>query len=647
MANGRTQRGGSAIAWIVSGLVVVAIVAAPFWLGFVSADEDALDNQLQPTLERVAAILAGADNGIASLADARKQLAVEMKYSAASAEKAIERDGKVLAEVEKQLAESGRAISALDRAARGGLGGAPKQVARSTFSEFEKLLGQQEAALREAEGLLRDAKGKSIGGAGGRAHYGVNALSAVAALQQGQLAANRADLLRRLASAERMAAEAFIRQGRDARRKMGDAAARDPQGFIEQAEAQVQALENSLQQVDRNLQALENEIAKREEELKQKRNAAGQAQRELARMNVRPFNPEGGMGALGEFAAYRGEYLRWSDQARQSQARADELEHGALAGAGVELPPDGELLTAKYSGGRVEPGLRMLRAVRDGMKDSVASLNKSIEAARSNLDAARSSSESLDTRRDEYEKLAGSCADAAAEALKRSRELMSAARQAEDQALGYFESGLGSANAAAGAARKRSQDAGNAARSLPPDKPNPRLTEMANDKDPEASAKFLAGQLALESAEMLLARWDDLGADAAAERGLAAIRGDEKSESDASAEKSRTDARTRALAKVDKAIEELSSADKMIGANYNVTVGATRISGAHYRWQFQTAQAAAHLLRSQLLDNAGERYDQREKANQLLAEAAKGREGSPMLQPALDLIEYLKSEGAR
>ena len=72
-----------------------------------------------------------------------------------------------------------------------------------------------------------------------------------------------------------------------------------------------------------------------------------------------------------DLSAARGEYAQLAKDAREAERKADSIEKGTLAGAQVDLPPDGDLLEAKYIGGNAQLGLITLRARRDGLKQDL------------------------------------------------------------------------------------------------------------------------------------------------------------------------------------------------------------------------------------------------------------------------------------
>lgn len=637
MANELPKRRGVLFPLIVALAVVGAIVAAPFYLPSARSDQDKLDAELRPSLERVASELTTINANLASLTDLRKQLdAVDVKLTAESAVAAADKAGAAVGEIEKQLTDTARLLAAVQkkypnigegRPLSEKIGGASglKSAARTSFATFQKLLADNEAALQAAKRDIDALKAQSVGEARAANNVALSQLAAITAYQQGMLAANRADLQRRLALADRAAAGDLRRIVADSRRAESAVAAQIPTALITELQREGEQAEAAADKLRTAVSRLDAEIKSRTQEMDALRGTAADARRRMAEMEANARSP----GGARSFSAYRSDYERLAAEARESERRADILEKGTLADAQVDVPPDGNLLEATYVGGTPRIGLVALRVRRDGLKSDLDSLSSLAASLKNELEQANAVREELEKRRDEIKELVSSSEASTEKLMARAAARSTAARGDEQKAIAAFDAAGRSAADAVRNAQQRGRDARDLASKAPPDKPNERLKEIADDKDTEASAHFLGGQVAAASAEQYLARMRDL----AAEGGQ---------DADAIA-----DARKKGLAAADKAIAEYAAADKLVGAgNYGYSLGGTRVQGAFYRWQFQAAEASAHLLASQFAESDSARYEQREKANQLLTEAVKQREGSPMLSSAVDTILYLQKTSA-
>jgi len=630
------KRGGAFLPILVAIIVVGAIAASPLYLPSTRSEQDKLDAELSPAVQKISSQISAVNAGLAAVADLRKQLvAADIKLSADAAAAAA-KNKTAAAELEKHLEETAKILTAVQRKYPNiGEGqplsaklGSVESAARSSYQQFEKLLADNEKALASAERDINTIRNKTVGEAKAKDSVALNQLAALIAYQQGLIAANRADLLRRLAAEDRAAAFSMLRMASDARSAMSGIDAQTPTQMIEQTEKLIDLTKRQLDTATAVLARLDKEIATRTAEVDSQRRTAEDARQSLSQLERSPSYAS---------SDYRRQYQQLADTARVAEARAERLEFGTLAGAKVEEPPGGDLLSAVYSGGKVEPGLNTLRARREGLKSDTDAMAKSLDALNKQLEASNTVKADLEKQRDEIKNLEEQATAANDDLAKRAAALSTAARADEGKAVKSWESAARSAADAVRASQQRSRLAREASSKAPPDKPNLRLKEIADDKDSEASSRFLAGQIYSAQAELELNRMLDSQSATA----LAAARAKVTGETPPAASAEIGEARKRGVELAAKAIDELAKAGKDIGAASH-TIGGTRIQGSFYKWQFLSAEAAAHLLMSQLTDSPNDREEQREKANQLLTESAKGREGSPLLASTIETIIYLQ-----
>lgn len=631
MANDSPKRRGALFPLIIALVVVGAIVGAPFYLPAIRSDQDKLDTELRPSIERAASKLSNINANLTSLTDLRKQLdAADVKLSADAAASAADKAGAAVGELEKQLADTAKLLASVQRRypnigegqppseKLGGTSGL-KSVARTSFSQFQKLLADNEAALQAVKREIDAIKSQTVGEARAANSFAVTQLAAIAGYQQGTVAANRADLLRRMAQSDRAAAADLLQIAADAKRTAASVAAQIPTALAEQLEkehGQAEAIADKLRSVITRLDA---EIKSRTAEMNRLRASAAEARARMRELEA----------GRRDLSAAQGEYAQLAKAAREAERKADSIERGTLAGAQVELPSDGDLLEAKYLGGSAQPGLVTLIARRDGLKKDLAAETELLGTLQKQIEQTSATREELEKRRDEIGQLVSSSQASAEKLMERAAARSKSAREDEQKAIAALEAAGRSAADAARNAQQRARDARDLAAKASPDKPNERLKDIADDKDTEAAARFLGGQIAAATSEEYLARVRDM--ESAGGKDAAAI----------------ADARKKGLAAAEKAISEYSAADKLIGGgNYSYSLGGTRVQGSFYRWQFQAAEAGAHLLASQFAESSKMRDEQREKANQLLTEAVKQREGSPLLSSAVDTIIYLQKTAA-
>jgi hypothetical protein len=100
--------------------------------------------------------------------------------------------------------------------------------------------------------------------------------------------------------------------------------------------------------------------------------------------------------------------------------------------------------------------------------------------------------------------------------------------------------------------------------------------------------------------------------------------------------------RTKAAADLKAATGWLKEARELIKRTSLRASDGTTVSGANYVWQVDVGQAAIHMLEANLAGDREARVDALRKADELLRGAAKDRDQSPLLTPAIETLQYLQ-----
>ncbi len=648
MPDPKPRRSGAVPALVIAGLVFGAIAASPLYLPAARSDQDKLNDRVVVGVQRVASRLASVNANLAALADLRQQLSDhDVKLTADAMADAARDSVEAAKELEQLLSATARALGEVQRKypgigvgqpAPGGLGGASglSSAAKSTFPSLQKLLTENDASLKAADREIKELLTLSVGQARAQDDPVVNQLAAILAYQQGLLAANRADLLRRMASDDFGVASSLLTTALQGRRALTAIESRTPDALVRALEQRQSAATEIRGKMAAALEQLERSISKLESEANQLRRDSDEARRQMHQMDS---DHGRGAAAVVSISDHRRQYADLAVRARQADARADAIEYGTLVGGRVELPPDGDLLRAAYVDGRPAPGLVTLRAQRDSLKADLEAVDRSLDAVKAQLESTMAAGDDLRRQRDAVQDLVDQAVATADQFVSRAEQRVKAARGEEDKALAAFEDAGRKASAAVSAAQRRAQRAREANAKNPPDKPNQPLKELADDKDREAASRFLAAQVSAAAADVLLQRMRALESVASLSRMRASLVGREP---EPTSDEAVAEARTRGVALAEKAAKELTDADKLVGGNYSYTIGATRVQGSAYRWQFQATAAGVQILLAQFAESAEQRAEFMERANQLLTEAAKGREGSPLLSSAVDAVLYLQ-----
>jgi hypothetical protein len=635
---------------VIALIIVLIVLTAPLYLQKTVSDEDRLHAQIRPAVEKIAAQLSEVSGHLAVLEALRGALATEgVVLSADTAAGAVETEPNMLDEVDQQLAETARLLEALHRNYPRMAGGQPAsvslggpaqygQLARSTFAQFEKVLKENESLLNQTAKEIQELTRLSIGEASARSNVAVNQLAALVSYQQGLVSSNRADLHRRMVARDRELAATLLAIITEIRQESVTLAAVSSDVQLQSIRARIDGLESAHQQQQAGAEQIEALITHKEQEASNLRTEALEARRELDRLEWKAITPEDPLSIAKAFEAFQDKYLRLAARARRAEAEADAIEYGTLEGAVLREDPRTDLLHAPYEGGDFAPGLVVLRAAAEALREQMSSVSDQIESARKQEEILEAAIRERESQREAATQLLKQSVETVDRLLARADERMILARGDEEAALKALDAAFRHTSTAATAAQQRVSSARQLATAAA-ERPNERLASIVNDKDTEAGVRFLAAEIAYEQGGIYFNRLLDLQAadSAAAKRAL--LLGEPEPSATHSA--ALAEARAQAREVLERAVSELSKAESMIKtAQY--TIGGVQIQGSHYRWQFLSAQAAAHLLLAQISESDEEYFEQRDLAYSLLTEAAKGREGSPLLAAIVDMIRYLQ-----
>jgi DNA repair exonuclease SbcCD ATPase subunit len=450
-------------------------------------------------------------------------------------------------------------------------------------------------------------------------------IQAVLGLAKGQLQRNRAEFEDWQAAVRRDAAEALAGPRAQMQRTLAALDARKPTDALAAISRQLEQNAAAQGVVQAALAKLSSEIKSKEDRVAQLESSAASARARMEELH----------GSGAKAAALPQQYADLSDESRKAEAEATALSNGTLEGAQMSYADDDGIKPA-YSGGRQQPGLRDLKLRQAELRAQQDALKSRQTALTQQQEALNDMASKLDAQRAEVEKQAEGLSQRINEILAEADQHAEAAKKSQDEALKNFSAASKLAKSAVTAAKKRTTDAKNAMSGATPDE---RLQRITNDVDMEASMHCLSAELAYLAATIHASRIETIRADAATKSAVAAASGGAKAEpAEDEIDKLRTDAVDQ-LAEAQKSYEQAAS---LIGKS-NVKLAEGSASGKNYLWQVQVGQAAVNMLQGVLLaDKPEEATAAKEKAYKLLTDAAKGREQSPLLAPAIDALVQLQ-----
>jgi hypothetical protein len=499
---------------------------------------------------------------------------------------------------------------------------APKKEVTDLLEANGKLLQQAETSVTRLADLRQ---GQVLAGA----HLDVGRIKAMFYLTAGTIHRHQAEFEESWAEGLRRTAEQRLDLVTDLRREVVAIEARKPAAAVAELDKAVEEVDAKLKEQRSQTAELAKVVADKEDQLVKLERQAKQAREKLADLEVQ--------GVQGE--AW-GEYVDLSARARKAEAEAAALLNGALEGARPVAPEGPEPIgRLTYEGGKPQKGLVELRhgletrqqqvAGLEQMKIDLGAKRETLQSSIAGLDAAKSE---LDAKiAEQLQQVDGLVAEAAQHAEKAEKSRQTALSALEKKAADF-------AKHAISAAKERTRDATSALRELG-DAVDERLQRISKDGDTEAALDCLAAEIAYQTA---LVRLDQLNARQAAQDSdayIAKMTGREAPTPDAAA---MDELRAKAAVELKNATEGFTQARKLIKPSTLKTADGTTITGANYVWQIDVGQAAINLLEANLAGDRAARLEAQKKAYALLVEAAKDRDQSPLLSPAVETIEYLQ-----
>ncbi len=490
------------------------------------------------------------------------------------------------------------------------------------------LLKENEALLQQAETVLKQIPGKRVGEQTAGNHLAVNRMRAIFYLTAARMDSNRGQYEEAQAETLRRAAELRLSAVAALRRSSEAVEARTPTEIrthleenLVRLDAEIAAISGQVDQLSKVVTAGEARVAEHDQ-------MATETRRRLAELERNGLTP-----------ANESEYLRLSNVARAAEAEAEALRNGTLAGARPVFQDGEDWVNAAYDGGQPQLGLRDLKfglellseqiTLRQQMKSDLVTRRNAAEEAATAIEAhKRDLQAKIDAQISEISELlvqAGKHAQAGAQA--REEALATLERKAAEFTRQAFT-----------AAEKRTRDAAAALRDLG-EASDERLQRVSKDTAMAGSLQGLAAEVAYQTA---LIRLNELNAMESAYETDSVVARLTGREAPADISTKAHELRTKAAVDLKTAMEKLDDARNRIKTVSVRAADGTTVSGSNFVWAFDVGQAAIRLLEANLAGDKAARIEAQKQAYLLLTEAAKDREQSPLLTPAIDAIRFLQ-----
>lgn len=631
MAKNGTSNAVGVLGFALGLILIGALGATPFYIGLLQTDDQRRSATAEDPTERIRRVVLNLDAHLSAMADLYASQGDPARPDRAELDAIAEAKGDLL--THDAVAHLKQAADMLQRVAQRDVDRRTESGTRSVIRSgpspsvavawvHDELLKSHTKMLAEAEKAVRELQAAAAGN-----DLGSSRIQSSLKMAKGRIARNRAEFEQwRVVTLCRRAEEVgpsiveLLRTAESVEAQM-------PTAAIAQVDARLARNAADHARTEQQRDALQGVADKLEAKIGELEAVAAGGNAKLAEM-------EASGGAIHDPGS---EYAATAAAVRQVEAGVAAIRNGTLVDATV-IPDDlGDMLAATYEGGTPTRGLRDLSIRLDGLTLTLKAIEQSTAALTERKTRLTRRGSELAAEAAKVRDEAKSQMDEAAGLLKDTQEHLEGSNQASEAAIAAFNQAERFAKAASSAAVTWS---GNARQASAEAKGNEaeRLQMITRDGDMQASMQCMAARADYEIA-MTLARQIDIAriaSDSAA--AIAALTGRDAPVAnlgDVAAY------RNLAIVKLEAAALSYIAAGRGIAQT-----SAGSISGKNYAWQAQVGEAAVHLLHAAIVSDEDIARTQKTAAYDLLTQAAKDREQSPLLEPAIQTVLFLQEQAA-
>lgn len=482
--------------------------------------------------------------------------------------------------------------------------------------------------LKAAEGLAVKMSTAQVGTINGSRHLAANQVRAILSLMMAQAQSGQAEFAERLADAARRTAGERAGSVVTLNRQAELAELQKPTKAVAELDEQISKLNGETDGLNTALISLTQTVESREKEIRRLTELASKRRMQLQKLEGQPWSSE-----LDK------QVQTLSQEARAAEAEADALQNGTLAGATPVFEKGEDWVQAAYQGGERREGVRDLREQIAAMQEQIKgrqTAQKELEARRTTLKEA---GDLLENQKAEYLRQKAEQAQEIDDILNRAANYAKAASDLRIRLAAVLEKqAFVIAKNALDTAKQRKRDADAELRELGT-AVDERLQWISKDSETEASIDCLLAEAAYQSALNRLNTINAMQAAYEAEVYFAKLIGREVPSSPGPKVE---EIKTKAAADLKMATDKLKEAKDLIKRTNLRTPDGQTVSGTNYAWAIDVGQAAIAILESNLAGERTARLEAQKKAYALLTEAAKDREQSPLLTPAIETLQHLQ-----
>ncbi|MCA9254602.1 MAG: hypothetical protein KDA33_03150 [Phycisphaerales bacterium] len=628
------RQASSSIGGIAGGfvgvLIIGALIATPIYIGSLGSNRAQLSDKTADAVETVRRAVLNMDEHLVRIANLSEQTAGlgEVEGDVAIPQERLaelQRMSQSIRRTESADQERGTELADIRVPATGGASRAPAGIP----GKLKAIIAEHNKLMQTANAAINNLRSISVGDLSGDRSLEGARIKAVYDYASGRISANHAAFLNWQAETAMHNASPFITQLAELKMLGQSIGMESPTAVLAAINDRVATVDSDRASAQERLDAFQATIDDYKARIEQLDSRSRMNRLQMAEMQSRSERIYDASSRYAQLAA----------EARDAEAQADALRYGTLQDATRGMAGPEDLVGVKYEGGSPTIGLLALEDLARNLREQIASYDAAKDAMTEQLRQFDAESASVEAAVEQAQADAHELAKAIDEVITQSESLLEESATAADEAVKRFGSAANNAMTAATAAGAWKTDM----KTEQPAEGSPaaELNEFINaDGHMQGSMQFLQGECAYQIATV---RYELIQlAKAISDMKL---RTAEITDSPAPAPVAadRIEVwRNDALAQLTKAEAAYKSAARSF-PNTRATVGTRSIQGKDTVWHAQAGEAAVHLMRAALKDDATERKASKDLAYDLLQKAAEGRERSPLLTPTVDMILELQA----
>lgn len=629
-------KAGGIIGLVMALVLVLGLVATPFYLGSLQAPAAALDAQISPGVEQARRAVAALDHEVALLSyiydeggndnelDKQAAFRFEQENPGIFSQAFVRELNTLVTYLEVfEAKDRERGTTVLGKGTIDRL----RPKAENIVVDVKPYLAQHKRLTQVAERALNEIRSINVGEYSASNHLDANRVRAIYMIAKARIDSGNA-------SFQRDQANILL------------AAAQDRAASLARLKSRLIALD--AQRPDERIAETSESLDRTRAELSMLKQAAGQLssviqtrQSELDRLVSEAAYAQSEMDRLADqqmpYSQFLQRYSELSDTLRSAEARAAALRNGTLRDAQEIAQDTADPSPPEYEGGTPDPGLDTLTFRAAQLAERIASVEAFVESQEKSLAALNDMLTGIQDEASYITDEVQTQSTALSELLESAATSSQAASRLDDAALKSLKDAIAAARNAVSAAKRRAGDAAGASRSG--DKVDERLQRVSQDLEAEAFAHTLAAQALFNAAQLRFERMQEIQNRSAAAALIAGLTGSVPPQPAEDVVAIQTDA-VNDLAEARKALEQAATLIGRISVRFPSGASAT---GKNYVWQAQIGIAACHLLHAAIVaDDRDASFAQQELAYGILKDVAENREQSPLLTSAIDTLVYLQ-----